>query len=189
MLDVTIRQTRRCQRAALLPLLVAEGEAPAGLWAEVDGATGGAIGRALEAAEFKGEKGKTCMILAPGAGLTRVVAVGLGKSAGPDDADRGGGGRRHRRRRCRARRRWRSPPAALDAALCRRGRALGAVLRTYRFDRYRTKEKPEEKPKLATLTVFCDDPTRGAQRVGAAEGRCRGRVPAPATSSANRRTC
>jgi leucyl aminopeptidase len=32
--------------------------------------------------------------------------------------------------------------------------AFGAVLRGYRFDRYRTKEKPEDKPKLARLTVL-----------------------------------
>src|SRR6185437_3088292 len=38
--------------------------------------------------------------------------------------------------------------------------ALGAVLRAYRFDRYRTKEKPEDKPKLAKLSVLTSDPAR-----------------------------
>ena len=28
------------------------------------------------------------------------------------------------------------------------------MLRSYRFDRYRTKEKPEDKPKLSSLTVL-----------------------------------
>src|SRR5580693_3459800 len=36
--------------------------------------------------------------------------------------------------------------------------ALGATLRTYRFDRYRTKEKPEDKPKLSKLTLLVADP-------------------------------
>ncbi|MBV8096384.1 MAG: leucyl aminopeptidase, partial [Acetobacteraceae bacterium] len=36
--------------------------------------------------------------------------------------------------------------------------ASGAVLRSYRFDRYRTKEKPDEKPKLASLRVITADP-------------------------------
>ena len=36
--------------------------------------------------------------------------------------------------------------------------ALGAALRAYRFDRYRTKEKPEDKPKLAKVTLFTGDP-------------------------------
>ena len=35
--------------------------------------------------------------------------------------------------------------------------ALGAVLRGYRFDRYRTREKPEDKHKLAALTLLVDD--------------------------------
>ena len=35
--------------------------------------------------------------------------------------------------------------------------ALGAVLKAYRFDRYRTKEKPEDKPKLAKLSVLTSD--------------------------------
>ncbi len=39
---------------------------------------------------------------------------------------------------------------------------MGAVLRSYRFDRYRTKEKPEDKPKLAALTVLCADPAAAA---------------------------
>src|SRR5580658_1596339 len=66
-------------RSGALVLLVGEGDKPSGLWAEADTATNGAIGRALAAAEFKGAKGKTCTILAPGGDLTRVVAVGLGK--------------------------------------------------------------------------------------------------------------
>ena len=35
--------------------------------------------------------------------------------------------------------------------------ALGAVLKAYRFDRYRTKEKPEDKPKLTKLSVLTAD--------------------------------
>ena len=36
--------------------------------------------------------------------------------------------------------------------------ALGARLRSYRFDRYRTKEAEDAKPRLGTLTVLTDDP-------------------------------
>ncbi len=39
--------------------------------------------------------------------------------------------------------------------------AFGAVLRAYRFDKYRTKEKEEDKPKLAKLTLLTSDPARG----------------------------
>ena len=70
-----------CRSPAPSCLLMGEGEMPSGVWQQADEATGGAIARALAAAEFKGGKGKTCTILAPGAGLSRVVAVGIGKPA------------------------------------------------------------------------------------------------------------
>ena len=54
----------------------------AGLAQQVNEATGGALTRAFEAAGFTGGAGKTCVVLAPGAGLTRVVVVGIGKRAG-----------------------------------------------------------------------------------------------------------
>jgi leucyl aminopeptidase len=38
--------------------------------------------------------------------------------------------------------------------------ALGATLRSYRFDRYRTKEKPEDKPKLGKVTLLVADPAK-----------------------------
>jgi len=36
--------------------------------------------------------------------------------------------------------------------------ALGALLRAYRFDRYKTKQKPEDKPSLDKVTVMVGDP-------------------------------
>ncbi len=36
--------------------------------------------------------------------------------------------------------------------------AFGARLRSYRFDKYRTKEKPEQKPTLEELTILVEDP-------------------------------
>ncbi|GAC1348450.1 MAG: leucyl aminopeptidase [Acetobacteraceae bacterium] len=148
-------------RAALpnegaLALLAMEGAEPAGLWAAADEACGGALRRAAEAAEFTGKKGQTCTVLAPGAGLSRVVLIGLGKE--PDHTPLGmeeAGG---------------SAAAALAkdsvAAIATDGMpashaghaALGARLRSYRFDRYRTKEGADAKPKLASLTVLTDDP-------------------------------
>jgi leucyl aminopeptidase len=142
--------------AGALALLVPEGATPSGLWQAADAASGGAIARALEAARFKGRKGQSATILAPslrdGASLTRVVAVGLGKEAEltPLQVEEAAG----------------TALAALaqdeTAALAAdglpagqaAGAALGAVLRAYRFDRYRTKEKPEDKPRLARLTVL-----------------------------------
>ena len=117
-----------------LALLALEGAEPSGLWQAADEACGGALRRAAAAAEFTGKKGQTCTVLAPGAGLQRVVLVGLGKEAehtahGMEEA----GG---------------TAAAALGnhavAAIAVDGMpadhaahaALGAVLRSYRFDLY-----------------------------------------------------
>ena len=80
MLDIAFAKSALPKSGALV-LLIGEGEMPSGLWQQADEATGGVVGRALKAAEFNGAKGKICTILAPGAGLSRVVAVGLGKPA------------------------------------------------------------------------------------------------------------
>jgi leucyl aminopeptidase len=139
-----------------LALLVPEGAVLTGIGQDADGATGGTVVRALEAARFKGKKGQSTTILAPGAGLTRVVLVGLGKESEltPLSLEEAGG----------------TASAALAqeevAALATDGLsaaqaaivAQGAALRAYRFDRYRTKEKPEDKPKLGRLTVLAADP-------------------------------
>jgi len=144
--------------AGALVLLVAEGARPAGVWQTVDETTGGAISRAFEAAEFKGGKGKTCTILAPGAGLSRVVAVGLGKEGdiSTRSLEEAGG---HA-----AAALTRDAAAAIDAAALTAVQAasvaFGAVLRAYRFDRYRTREKAEDKPKLARLTLLAAEPDR-----------------------------
>jgi leucyl aminopeptidase len=138
-------------------LLIGEGEMPSGVWQQADEVTGGAIDRALKAAEFKGVKGRTCTILAPGAGLSRVVAVGLGKPADLTAhvlSEAGG----HVAAAV-----LREPAASVATAALQPAQAaevaLGAALRAYRFDRYRTKEKAEDKPKLRS-SAFAADPPR-----------------------------
>jgi leucyl aminopeptidase len=135
-----------------LALLVPEGAAPAGLWKAADEATGGAVSRAFAGVEFTGKDGQTCTILAPGGGLTRIVAVGLGPLAELTERrveDAGG---------ALVPLLVREPKVAfaagaLDGAQAARA-AFGAVLRSYRFDLYRTKQKPEDKPKLASIVVL-----------------------------------
>ena len=84
MLDIAFARTA-LPKSGALALLAHEGEKPSGLWQQADEATGGTIARALEVASFKGAKGKTVSILAPGAGIARVVVVGLGKPAEIDE--------------------------------------------------------------------------------------------------------
>jgi leucyl aminopeptidase len=151
MLDIAFAKPA-LPKSGALALLVYEGEKPSGLWQQTDEATGGALSRAFDVAEFKGAKGKTCMILAPGANLTRVLAVGLGKPAEvtPKILEEAGGAI------ITALSKESSLAVATNTLVARQAAeiALGAVLRTYRFDRYRTKEKAEDKPKLSKLTVL-----------------------------------
>jgi leucyl aminopeptidase len=155
--DITFAKPALPKSGALV-LLVSEGEMPSGLWQQADQATGGAIARALAAAEFKGSKGKTCTILAPGAGLSRVIVIGLGKPAeftslGFEEAGGAAAALLARDTAAAIGAHAFSPEQAGEVA-------LGATLRSYRFDRYRTKEKPEDKPKLAKLTLLVQEPAR-----------------------------
>jgi leucyl aminopeptidase len=161
MLDIAVAKPGLPKSGALV-LLLEEGATPASptgaLWAAADEATGGAIGRALAVAEFKGKKGQSTTILAPGAGLSRVVAVGLGKlaEAAEHGLEQAGG---HV-----ATALAKEPAAAVSTAGLTPAQAasvaMGAVLRAYRFDRYRTKEKAEDKPKLVKLTLLTDAGTK-----------------------------
>ncbi len=136
-----------------LVLLLEDEASLTGIAAAANDATDGAIARALVAAEFKGKAGKTTTILAPGR-FSRVIAVGLGKDLKQLGAEQAGG---HAVAAL-----SREPSAVVDASRLTPENAaavaLGAVLRAWRFDRYRTKDKPEDKPKLASLNILTTDP-------------------------------
>jgi len=141
-----------------LALLVPEGAAfgsGEGMLAQADAACGGTLTRAAAAAGFTGKKAQSCVVLAPTDGLSRVVLIGLGREAdhtlrGMEEA--GGLAATTLARDAQASLAVDNMPASHAARA-----ALGAQLRSYRFDRYRTKEKADDKPKLATLTVMADE--------------------------------
>jgi leucyl aminopeptidase len=145
-------------RAGALVLPLAE-EVPLGpLAQQADEATGGAISRGLEAAKFKGRKGQSTTLWAPGAGLTKVVAIGLGKAAdlAATGAEAAGGavaGALAQEREATVAADTLTPTLAASFA-------MGVLLRTYRFDRYRTTEKEEDKPKLERVAVAVADTTK-----------------------------
>jgi len=142
-------------RAGALVVLLAEDTPLAGLAADADAATAGAIARGLEAARFKGRKGQSATLWAPGAGLSKLVAIGLGKAGDLTEtgAEAAGGviaGAVAQEREAVV------AADGLEPALAARV-ALGAVLKSYRFDRYRTKEKEEEKPKVERIAFAVAD--------------------------------
>jgi leucyl aminopeptidase len=131
---------------------------------KADEACGGAISRALKVSRFKGKPGQTLEVLAPqGTKASRVVVIGLGKASEFDanaaenasagiigamskagetsvtleiDAPKGG----------------KLKPGPLAAHL-----AMGARLRSYTFNHYRTKDLEEHEFKLKSVVVATPD--------------------------------
>ncbi len=133
----------------------------------LDKSTGGALSRAIKASRFKGSKGHTLTVLAPaGVKLDRVLMVGLGK---PEEIDA---------------RRMQALGGHIYAALATKGHgsaqvvvdaidkcplnaaemaaeiAFGARLRSYRFDKYLTRESAHDKPSLKGLKFIVAGPAR-----------------------------
>ena len=135
-------------KTGVLVLPMTDGDPPAGLAREAEAASGGLLARALEAAGFKGRKGQATTLHAIGP-WSKVVAIGLGKAAelGPEAAEAAGGALVPA---VSAEREAVVATDALEAGLAAH-LAFGATLRAWRFDRYRTREKEEDKPKLERL--------------------------------------
>ncbi len=157
----------------VLALGVLEGRRLSPGAALLDKKLGGGLKRAVKAGTFKGGKDQGLTLLAPGDGkLDRVFLFGLGK---PGDLDalamQAVGGR-------------------IYAALAAKGHgaatvivddlkgakmsademaaelAYGAKLRSYRFDKYRTKEKTENKPSLKSLKIVCEGTVKARRAFG-----------------------
>jgi leucyl aminopeptidase len=132
---------------------------------KLDKATGGALVRAMAASRFKGEKGGLLEVLAPsGVDNSRVILMGLGDLKdlkATDLQDIGGSLVGHLNRVGET-----DATLVIDAPSGQKARgaasaahaAYGALLRSYRFDKYKTKEKPEKKPSLSKLRVQVADP-------------------------------
>jgi leucyl aminopeptidase len=131
----------------------------------LDKAAKGALIRALGVSRFKGRSDDLLQLLAPGdLPLSRVLLFGLGQATAVDAlAAQAIGGRLT----AYANGTGDSalaiaidaiPGAALSPAEMAANVAFGARLRSYRFDKYRTKEKPEQKPSLKKLTLLVEDP-------------------------------
>ncbi len=154
MLDIAFTKAA-LPKSGALALLMFEDAPLAGLAASLDTALSGGLARALEAGSFKGKRGQTAVLLAPSADLARVVAVGLGKRSELNAHHAESAGAKA------ASLLLRDDEASLaaddldDAMLAHAG--LGARLRSYRFDKYRTKEKEEDKAKLKRLTILAPD--------------------------------
>jgi leucyl aminopeptidase len=127
----------------------------------------GALARAMQASRFRGKKDQT-LSLAGIAPFARILLLGMGK---PDAIDplraQAAGGQV-----------WTALAAhghlsahiavdaidgcALAPAELAAEMAYGAVLRSYRFAKYMTRESEDERPSLTELVFGCADPSRAA---------------------------
>jgi len=132
--------------------------------AALDARIDGRLAAALAASRFKGRKGEVLDILVPpGIGARRIVALGLGKASelGALRLQRIGGALLAHLNRVGET----DATVAVDViadgtpahAVVAAQLAYGARLRAYRFDKYRTSEKPDQKPTLKTLTFGLGD--------------------------------
>ncbi|HVH80693.1 MAG TPA: M17 family peptidase N-terminal domain-containing protein, partial [Stellaceae bacterium] len=128
---------------------------------QLDELTGGAIKRALAASpKFNGKRNQLIPIVAPAnLSVSRIVLAGLGKpdavdARGMEDlagtllAHLNGAGETEATFAIDT-----GDAAELASAAVAAHLGLGAALRAYRFDKYRTTEKAERKPSLTSLTV------------------------------------
>ena len=140
---------------------------------ELDKRTRGRLKQAIAASQFKGNKNQSLTVLAPaGTKLNRIVLVGLGKVKDLDDLTlQNLGGKIYA-----VVERAGTPSVTvivdaidglkLTAAEQAADVAFGVQLRSYRFDKYRTKEKKSDKPTLKSIKVLCDGPTKARQLYG-----------------------
>ncbi len=174
-------RARRCLSAAFIevaqmkisftePDLPRSGAVVVGVWEgkvltpaanRADEATGGAISRALAASpRFSGKKNELLPIVgAPNLPVSRIVLAGLGKPEAPDSRlfqELGGNLLAHLNSAGETEATVMIDLAdgtSIGQAEAAADIAFGAQLRSYRFDKYKTKQKPEQKPSLACLTV------------------------------------
>ncbi|MEX6633671.1 leucyl aminopeptidase [Hyphococcus lacteus] len=127
---------------------------------DLDKITDGALERAVKAAGFKAKKGKTLEIVAPsGINNSRIILIGAGpsKTFSLLDAEALGGN-------ASAKLLGGSDKAGVialtgfavkgvDAGEMAARIGHGARMKTYRFDKYRTKEEKDDKPSLTKVTI------------------------------------
>ncbi len=129
-----------------------------------DAKTGGALTRALGAGRFTGAKNQTLTILGHSSDIGRLMLLGVGKGreldartaealGGVVAAEANAAGHAAVTVVVDPVKGSRLSPGQIAAHL-----ALGACLRNYRFDKYKTKDKPEQKLSLEQLTMVVAGP-------------------------------
>jgi len=141
----------------------------------MDTVAGGALARALAAGRFAGSKGQTQTLLGQSGDVARLLLLGVGKGreldaraaeglGGVIAAEANAAGHKAVTVVVDPVRGSKLTPAQIAARI-----ALGASLRNYRFDKYKTKDKPEQKLSLEALTVVLAGPAEARRAFAALE--------------------
>ena len=161
---------RSLSGSGAIAVAVSESGLPAGQAAEADRLSGGALKRAMDTSRFKGKSGQILEIVAPaGMMASRLLLAGIGQPEKFDEqaAERlaaGIVGKLFTSGEKSVTFAIDNPKGssirASDLAL---HLAMGARLRSYTFNKYRTKERDEHEPTLMNIAVATTDPA-AAQR-------------------------
>jgi leucyl aminopeptidase len=140
----------------------------------IDKTMRGAVTRAIEAGRFTGAKNQTLSVLGQ-TGFSRLLLLGVGKESELDAraaealgglvaTDANAAGQKAVTVVVDQVKGNKFAPAEIAAHI-----ALGAQLRCYRFDKYKTKDKPEQKNSLERLTIAVASPAEARKAYAALE--------------------
>ena len=179
MLKIAFAAPAMPKTGALVAGVMADGKLTA-VAADLDKATGGALTRAMKVARFTGKKGSLLDVLAPqGLPNSRVLLIGVGDPAKletKDLADLGGALAGHLLGTGESEAAFlvSDLKGAPDNAARAAQYAFGALLRSYRFDKYKTTEAADKKPALKKVTVHVKDPAAAKKAFAPLEGVAEG---------------
>ena len=140
---------------------------------------GGTVARAIDASRFTGAKGQSLTVLGQAGNIARLTLLGVGKNRELDAraaealggilaAEANAAGQKAVTVAVDPVKGSKLTPGQIAARI-----ALGAQLRNYRFEKYKTKDKPEQKNSLEQITDLRRRPGRGAPRLRAARAHRR----------------
>ena len=169
-IDFVAADAKPTEATAVAVLAFEDGEfSPAAQ--ELDEQMSGAVKRAIAASRFKGAMGQIVHILAPaGVAAGRVVVIGAGKQSLFDEkaAESAGAHAWNATKDTGAEALLLQMPGAGPDRPAHAG--FGVQLASYRFDRYRTTEKPDKKPSLKKVSIAVADPKASAKAHKALSG-------------------
>lgn len=144
--------------AGVLAILVHDGRSLAGAGGDQDAAAGGALTRAMSASRFTGGANSSLIIAAPsGVKADTIVLVGAGEAGKFDDlALETAAGAAYNAVKLSGAETLTIDLGHLSAAEAARA-AFAVRLAAYRFDKYRTKEKPDKIPSIKTVNIITGD--------------------------------